>query len=105
MQLSFEGEGGYLEGEKVPQIYAVDDQDESWYVLVRKGYPPVSAAWPSMLKHICPEAIMGGTLGTGSTHERMGEVNGHLEDYVSRVYAYGPGGGNKQVWTQGQTPL
>lgn len=80
-----------MEG-KLPAIYAVDDQDETWYVLIREGCAPVSAAWPSMLTHLCPTAVMGGTLGTGSPFERVGEVNGHLEDYMKRVQLHGAGG-------------
>jgi hypothetical protein len=91
---------GDMKGERLSFIYAVDDQDETWYVLIRTGEPPVAAAWPSMLLKVDPEAVMGGTLGSGSPHERTGEVNGHYDDYMARVEKYGRGGGGVTVWQQ-----
>jgi len=89
-----------MKREKEAVIYAVDEADETWYVLVREGEPPVAASWPKMLEDLCPTAVLGGTLGSYDPSHRISRVNGHLDNYLLRVQLYGPQGGGVRVWEQ-----
>lgn len=71
-----------MQGENEAVIYAVDEADETWYVLIREGQAPVAAAWPTMLEDLCPTAIRGGTLGSYELGHRNAQVNGCLEDHL-----------------------
>lgn len=46
-----------------PKYYAIDEKDGTFYVLVRRDHPPVSAHWPATLLMIEPDAEYAGTIG------------------------------------------
>lgn len=45
------------------EIYAVDERESTYYVLVVDGRVVTSAAWPQHLEAVCPAAVYRGTLG------------------------------------------
>lgn len=48
-----------------PRIFAVDDPESTFYVLVVRGEIVASAHWPHPLLEMEPAALSGGTLGEG----------------------------------------
>lgn len=54
-----------FENPATPRIYAVDEADSTFYVLMVGGEMLKAAHWPHPLREFCPEALDGGTLGGG----------------------------------------
>ncbi len=48
-----------------PRIFAIDEPESTYYVLVIGGEVVQGAHWPHPLRAMCPEAVDGGTLGNG----------------------------------------
>ncbi len=70
----------------VDEIFAVDEAESTYYVLVRGGHVITSAHWPQHLEAISPGARYCGTLGgeegrliPGMAHDLLAALGGEGE--------------------------